>query len=184
MIAARQHLCLIMGSSVLHTCFLDLKPPGMFQRVMEVWITTLKGQLTLLYLNNIEIVLQNAKWNYWPRLTSPDVTTRQNSAVLTLSLKIYELFVNSIAFLIHSILPESLQVSECTISTTRRFLHPIRVTEVQYFSGLCSIFRRLVPNLAGIAPWMNRRLLEGQSQTFHRFSTTNYPRRSCWRRQW
>lgn len=133
---------------------------GTFQRAMDIILSSVECQFSLVYLHYIFIFSK-----------SPDkhidlvqqVLMLLNDAGVTLKQKRGELFTNPIDFLRFVIKPGFLAVSSHTIDPISGLQTPWNVTELRAFPGLCNAFFCFVPNFAQIAAPLNQKLRKYQS---------------------
>lgn len=95
------------------------------------------------------------------------VLTLLYDAGVTLNRKKPEFSTNCIDYLGHVTRPARLEVSTRATDAICELKFLTTVTKLRSLSGLCLVFRQFVPKFARVAAPLNKKLFEGQQQTFH-----------------
>lgn len=147
--------------------------PSTFQRCMELVLRGLQWKTLLIYLDDV-IIFSKTFGEHLEKLD--EVFTRFRNAGLKLKPSKCELFKTEVSFLGHIVTREGIKTDPKKIETVQNWPVPRNVTDIRSFLGLCSYYRRFVPNFADIASPLHRLLEAGQcfvwdSKCQHAFET-------------
>ena len=141
--------------------------PATFQRMMDVVLAGLKWNTCLVYLDDI-VVFAPTVTQHLERLES--VLQRIGRAGLKLKLSKCSFLEQSLRVLGYIVSSKGLSPDPEKISAVRDFPVPRNVKELQSFLGLCSYYRKFVPDFAVLARSLsnltkkNQRFLWGEEQ--------------------
>jgi len=122
--------------------------PSVFQRLMDLVLCGLTYESVLVYLDDI-IVYSKDFSTHVHHLR--DVFQRLRKAGLKLHPSKCCLFQRRVAFLGHVISSQGIEVQADKVSTVRDWPSPRNLSELRAFVGLCSYYRRFIPQFADIA---------------------------------
>ena len=122
--------------------------PATFQRLMERILTGLQWQTCLVYIDDI-IIFSKTFDEHITHLA--EVFTRLKSAGLKLKPKKCSIFQTEVAYLGHIVSRDGISTDPAKTKAIREWPTPTNVTEVRRFLGLCSYYRRFVPDFATTA---------------------------------
>lgn len=94
------------------------------------------------------------------------VLTLLNNAGVTLKLKKFTFFMDTIDYLGHVIRLKRLEIANHTAEAIHGLRPPTSLTELRSFLGLFNVSRRFVPKFARLAAPLNKRLRKDQPFTF------------------
>ena len=122
--------------------------PATFERLMDQVLKGLHWKTCLVYLDDI-IVLGKSFDEHLKNLE--EVFQRIASAGLKLSPKKCSLFKKEVSYLGHKVTTEGICTANEKIEAVRDWPTPKNLHELRSFLGLCTYYRRFVPNFASVA---------------------------------
>ncbi len=124
--------------------------PATFQRTIDVILARFKWQSFLVYIRDITVVSS----------TSEEHIRHVTEILRALRAAGFSLKLKKCAFLdsSHTIRPGRLEVANINTDASQCFIVPTSQTELRSFVGLCSVYRRFVPNFARVAAPFDRAL--------------------------
>ena len=127
--------------------------PATFERLMERVLSGLHWQICLVFLDDI-IVYAGTFEEELKRLG--EVFDRLQMANLKLSPKKCVLFREEVAYLGHIVSKDGIAPDPGKIDAVQRWPQPQNLTAVRSFLGLCSYYRRFIPNFSSIAKCLSQ----------------------------
>ena len=122
--------------------------PATFQRLMERVLAGLQWQICLVYIDDIIIFSETLDDHL---LQLQEVFSRLKSAKLKLKPKKCCLFRKRVKYLGHVVSEHGVETDPDKIEAVRCWPTPQSQTEVRSFVGLCSYYRRFIPDFASVA---------------------------------
>ena len=122
--------------------------PATFQRLMERVLAGLQWQICLVYIDDV-IIFSETFDDHINHLST--VFSRLDQAGLKLKPKKCFLFQTEVKYLGHVVSQKGISTDPDKIKAVRDWPTPQDVTDVKKFLGLCSYYRRFVPDFATIS---------------------------------
>ena len=122
--------------------------PATFQRLMERVLAGLNWQICLVYIDDIIVFSQTVEEHISQLQT---VFNRLKSAGLRLKPKKCHLFRRKVKYLGHVVSEDGIQTDPDKTEAIRNWEQPTTVSNIRAFLGLCSYYRKFVPNFATLA---------------------------------
>ena len=119
-----------------------------FQRLMERVLSRLQWDICLIYLDDI-IIFSRTLEDHISQLQA--VFARLKAANLKLKAKKCHLFRRQVAYLGHLVSEEGVAADPEKLKAVREWPRPRAVSDVRSFVGLCSYYRRFIPDFATVA---------------------------------
>lgn len=136
--------------------------PATFQRLMENVLNGLRGEICLVYLDDI-IVYSSSVTQHFERLQT--VMDRLYKANLTINLKKYRFCLKEIRFLGHIVSGTGISADPDQVEAIQSYPVPTNLKKVQRFLRLVGWFHKFVPDFSKTAQPLNDFLKKGK--TFH-----------------
>ncbi len=133
--------------------------PATFQRMMDILLSGLKWVTCLVYLDDI-VVFSTTFAEHLPRLEA--VLMRIRGAGLKIKLSKCSFFATCLKVLGYVVSGEGLSPDPSKLLAVRKFPVPKSVKDVQSFIGLCSYYRRFIPDFATLAKPLTDMTKKGQ----------------------
>jgi len=126
--------------------------PATFQRALDLFLSGLKWQICLVYLDDVIIFSANADQH----VKDVDmVLHRMREAGVTLNLEKCTWFSDEVEFLGHIVHPGQLHVHNKNVDALKHAKFPTTKTQLKSFLGMCNVYRRLVKDFAKRAKPLN-----------------------------
>ena len=122
--------------------------PATFQRLMERVLAGLQWKICLVYIDDI-IIFSSTIDDHLKQLN--EVFSRLKAAGLKLKPKKCHLFKSKVQYLGHVVSESGIETDPEKIEAIKKWDRPTNVSEVRSFLGICSYYRRFVPEFATIA---------------------------------
>ena len=122
--------------------------PATFQRLMERVLAGLNWQICLVYIDDIIVFSQTVEEHISQLQT---VFNRLKSAGLRLKPKKCHLFRRKVKYLGHVVSENGIQTDPDKTEAIRNWEQPTTVSNIRAFLGLCSYYRKFVPDFATLA---------------------------------
>ena len=122
--------------------------PATFQRLMERILAGLQWQICLIYIDDI-IIFSRTLDDHISQIQT--IFQRLRDAGLKLKPKKCFLFRPKVKYLGHVVSNEGIETDPDKISAVKDWPVPDNLTDVRSFVGLCSYYRRFIPDFATIA---------------------------------
>lgn len=122
--------------------------PATFQRLMERVLAGLRGNICLVYLDDI-IIYSSSVDQHFERLQA--VLNRLRQANLTINLKKSKFCLTEMKFLRHTISKTGIGADPDKVEAIKSYPTPTNLKEVQRFLGLAGWYHKFVPNFSKIA---------------------------------
>ena len=148
---AKEKTAFTTGSGLYHFNVLPFglcNAPASFERLMERVLSGLHWKICLVYLDDI-IVYSNSFEQHIERLQQ--VLDCLNAAGLKLKPQKCRLFKTEVLYLGFIVCAEGVKSDPEKVQKVRDWPVPSNVTEVRSFLGLCSYYRKFVPNFSEVA---------------------------------
>ena len=119
-----------------------------FPKAMERVLAGLQWKICLVYIDDI-IIFSSTIDDHLKQLN--EVFTRLKAAGLKLKPKKCHLFKCKVQYLGHVVSESGIETDPEKIEAIRKWERPSNVSEIRSFLGLCSYYRRFVPDFASLA---------------------------------
>lgn len=116
--------------------------PGTFQRAIDVLLTTVRRQFSVVYLDDVAIFSVSADQHIAHVRSVVTLLQRTN---VTLKVMKCVFFSGTVDYLGHIIRPGTLEVTEHSRKAIAGLKLPTTVTELRSFFALCNVFPSFVP---------------------------------------
>jgi hypothetical protein len=133
--------------------------PAKFQRFVDTTLAGLTLKTCLVYVDDIIMFSKTAEEHLSHR---DDVLHSLYRAGLSLNMKKFHIFKETVSYLGHVIHPGKLSVAGKNTSALKTSKFPTTQSELRSFLGLCNVYRRFVPGFANIAAPLNEFLRKGE----------------------
>ena len=122
--------------------------PSTFERLMEQVLAGLQWQICLIYLDDV-IIFSKTCLEHISRLD--EVLTKLGQAGLKLKPKKCHFFCKEVLYLGHRVSKEGIATDPEKVKAVQDWEVPTNLTDVRSFLGLCSYYRRFIPQFSSIA---------------------------------
>jgi hypothetical protein len=122
--------------------------PATFERLMERVLRGLHWKTCLVYLDDIIVIGKTFKTHL---ANLEEVFQRISAAGLKLNPKKCCFLQNEVKYLGHKVSEAGVQTDEEKIAAVKTWPRPKNLSELRSFLGLCTYYRRFVPNFASVA---------------------------------
>lgn len=135
----------------------------MFQRALDVVFASGKLWCAIVYIDDVSTVFKSLEEHV---KHIKEVLGLLRAVVMTLKLKKYHFFSESIDYLGHVIAPGKLQAAKMTTQAIESLRYVEDISEMRSFLGLCNVYRRFVPCFAKNAAFLNKKLKNEKTSQF------------------
>ena len=122
--------------------------PSTFERLMEQVLAGLQWQICLIYLDDV-IIFSKTCLEHITRLD--EVLTKLGQAGLKLKPKKCHFFCKEVIYLGHRVSTEGIATDPEKVEAVQNWRVPTNLTDVRSFLGLCSYYRRFIPQFSTTA---------------------------------
>ena len=126
--------------------------PASFQRLMERVLADLRGNICLVYLDDIVIYSPSVQRHFQDLQA---VLEKLRAAGLTLNLKKSKFCLNEIKYLGHIVSAKGIAADPVKVDAIKAYPTPNNIKEVQRFLGLAGWYHRFVPGFSQVADPLN-----------------------------
>ena len=127
--------------------------PSTFERLMEQVLSGLQWQICLIYLDDV-IIFSRTCLEHIARLD--EVLTKLGQAGLKLKPKKCHFFCKEVLYLGHRVSKDGIATDPEKVKAVQDWGVPKNLTDVRSFLGLCSYYRRFIPQFSTIAKPLTR----------------------------
>jgi transposase InsO family protein len=127
--------------------------PSTFERLMEQVLAGLQWQICLIYLDDV-IIFSKTCAEHIARLD--EILSKLGQAGLKLKPKKCHFFCEEVLYLGHRVSKEGIATDPDKVKAVQNWGVPTNLTDVRSFLGLCSYYRRFIPQFSTIAKPLTR----------------------------
>lgn len=125
----------------VHMPFWLTNAPTTFQRALDLILTRFKWKTCLVYIDEIIMFSKDIEEQIHQ---ADQILTILGEAGVSLYVKRYHLFSDSVAYVVHIIRPRRLEIDQTHTECLKDAKPPTNRSSLQSFLGLCNVYRRFI----------------------------------------